>query len=773
MADTTTKLQETVDAKGKPAKKRFETAFKAKTVWKRYHEDRARDAYYRSKIKAMKDGNPPYSKAKFKARAESWRANVNYREMESVCESNAASLWDLIIEVPQIANFKFQDYQNGQRINRPDWEQEMAREFHDIVTSWKGFYKEVMRFSEEMVTYGRGPVFWRDAFTWQFSTAEESRIVLDPMTSVLAEKQDLIFIQDEFKITELVRRIEKGSGSWKNDQLKRLLMMNYAGQLGETTTGKYHSEERTDYQQKIKSNDFAPLYGDENKIRLIHAFFVEPKTDKISHGIFTEFVQDKNKSNTDGKTHVDDWLYYKESVYDDMSQAFQPMLYSLGDGYYQSVKGLGHKSYNHIELSNSITNDAFNAIKLMSGIIVKMGVDDSLREMRIVKKGPIMGIPSGFEPIQNSFQPNILQLISGRTLLHQILQNNTAQVRPRNEHPDQPEKTAKQVESEDARDAQFQKHHIVFYYLQWGGILNEVFRRLMASTYPSMSPGYDEWKKFRDRLKNLNIPEEFLQTKYWSLKPMKLLGAGSPSLKRMDTRELLQLSSSFPRVGQVNIMRDFIAARGSYDLADRYMPQVNPDEMPNDAKSFQQMENNDMIQGQTCMVGENQDHVNHLKVCLLSLAEIAQVWKQQPQQINVQVMIPYFQLMMEHAAGHLQYAGQNPYLKDQIEPFFKMMDIASDALNEMIREAKRIQQQQQMQMKQRQQELQQQMAQQGDPETRIKLAELEKEYQLKFLDKEMQNQIRRDKADQAMTIKDMMAAQRLRHEEAKQRARGE
>lgn len=760
--------QSLVDESGMPAKKRFKTAYSAYSTFRRFHNAGDTDAKMRAKIQGMKDGNPPYSVSKQRSKGQAWRANVNFQEMDAVCTSNAASFWELIVEVPMLAYFNYVDYSMGKKVVNQEWSSIMEAEFTKALLGWEGFHEEVILFSDEMVTYGRGPTIFKDPFSFQFCAIKESRMVMNPKSSSRINGIDLVFVQDDMKVVDLLKKLEGDEEGWDKDQIKSLLSAAYGGHINDSLVGKYNSDEYNSWAQAVKNNDYDDLYEDETEVNVIFCYYQDPTTRKFNVGVMAACIHDGKigaeelaiKKQPNATT---DWLYHKEGVYDKVSEFFNPFLYSMGDGYYKSVKGLGHKSYNHIELSNRLTCEMFNSVMLMSGLVATQDGDRSANDLRITKKGSVMLLPKGVTPLPTPYAPNISGQMSARIMLWNILNNNSGQIRAHNEQAGMSEKTAEEVRSQDARDAQFKKNQIMLYTIQWARLLRQVFHRLMQSTYPESCDGYEIWKGFHERLEASGIPKEFLKEEYWELKPVKMLGSGSPVLKRSDTREMIGLMRELPRKGQKNVIKDFIAARGDYDLAERYFPAGEDDSTPNNAVSFATMENNDMAQGQTCVVGQDQDHEIHFKVAVQPLIEFADQYNQSQGQMDPRPVLQYYVLGIEHAAQHLNYISASPYLKGKVPEYKKVLDSVVASFKKMQSDAEAIARNEQAAQKKAQQE-QARMAQQQQQVSekgQLEAARIQQEMAIKAQATQHEMALREAKAKQQMELKDMASAQKL------------
>jgi hypothetical protein len=133
---------------------------------------------------------------------------------------------------------------------------------------------------------------------------------------------------------------------------------------------------------------------------------------------------------------------------------------------------------------------------------------------------------------------------------------------------------------------------------------------------------------------------------------VRAIGLGSPAARLTAFNEFMQLLPRFDELGQVNAIRDRVAARVGYDQVDRYLPNPNvKNRVPVDAK-IAELENGSMQAGKMVTVMPNENHAIHLGVHLRETQPLVQA-TQTNQVQDKQGTMMYLTMIYEHCNDHL------------------------------------------------------------------------------------------------------------------------
>jgi len=95
---------QTISPSGRAPKSRIKDSGAAYQLFESIKDADRTAAQYRCQIQGLVDGNPPYKSSELKKQGQLWRSNVNFREAESIIDTNASSIWELDMEVPRLIN---------------------------------------------------------------------------------------------------------------------------------------------------------------------------------------------------------------------------------------------------------------------------------------------------------------------------------------------------------------------------------------------------------------------------------------------------------------------------------------------------------------------------------------------------------------------------------------------------------------------------------------------------------------------------------------------
>jgi hypothetical protein len=382
-----------------------------------------------------------------------------------------------------------------------------------------------------------------------------------------------------------------------------------------------------------------------------------------------------------------------------------------------------------------------------------------LARLQFMQHGPITILPSELEAIQTSFSPQIAPLIQLREVSESVMRNNTGTYRPHDESiaNNADRKTARQVVEEVSKEARYEKAAIAHRYNQLDLLYREMFRRIINPDYYTSEnerPGQDQVKSFIDRCKKRGVPADFLRKAGETLRiyATRAVGLGSLGVKYDLTNQVLNARPLLDAVGQVNALRDWLAARVGYRNVDRYKLAVNRDMVPSNEMSHAVLENNDLMEGSSVQVGSDQLHKVHLNthaqgviVPIIQAVESGQV--QDPMKL-----LQALNVALQHAQGHLQLLAADPAQKEYTDQIIQLLQqggstlrMLQQAVQQMQEQARRQQQEQAKVVGQAQQVLQ-------DRELEAKIYEINRKYQVEQMKQESLNAMRKSKTDEQMDI---------------------
>jgi len=741
---------------GEPIAKRVSMPAQAVSIYDRFKQADSESATHRTKVQGQMNGNRPYNPSLLKHKGQGWRANFNSGEAEAIRDTNAESYWSLLMDSPGLITCKVRrDPNDSYDLN---YGEVIAEEYSDLLTEWPDFFYNVLLHSIELFTFGTGPMVWVDQFDWRPRAYKAGNVLLSPKLTSAVGDIEIMFLRDTLSASEMVKKLEAGDVSTKVGYnlpaIRDLMKKTYL-------TQEYLSDD--DFQrspvesvlQAAKNHDSMLPFWDVEPIKVVHLFVKQVKSQKVSHFIFR-----------DG-TDVKEYILEANDVIEDMQNVLCMFTSSIGDGYLKSIRGLGQKMFPHIEVSNRLICSTIDTARISGSLVLTGG---STSDNTLVVSGPVVRLPQGAAPVQTSYTPKLDQMIMVRTMLQQILNNTHGVYKKAVEYPGMPDRTALEVRVEAENQARFTNFAIVLYYTHWDRCHREIFRRLVNKDYPAGHAGHDLAKTFRDRCKDRGVPEQYLDIKKCRIRSMRAIGAGSPAIRKIVSKEVLDASAMFrSERGRVNALREYLAARVGYDNVDRFEPIMTPEESFTSEHTIALLESHDMAEGVAVPVAVDQPHMIHAQVHIQPLMEIAaglMKAMEGGQQINPQAVLPYFEVALPHLETTLQMGSRDPRNKMKVKTFmgqFKQLVVVFKNLQSLN------EQQQQEQAQAQEQQLAEMQAQQQanpNPELQIKIEKMRGELAIKTETAQKNAQIKEWKTRHDAALKEFKAKNEMMMEQA-------
>jgi len=292
-------------------------------------------------------------------------------------------------------------------------------------------------------------------------------------------------------------------------------------------------------------------------------------------------------------------------------------------------------------------------------------------------------------------------------------------------------------------------------------LYREMWRRVTDTKYvssPTSLPGQEDAKAFKKRCLERGVPSDIFAKagELFILNVTKAIGMGSWGVKLDLTTQLVNASPAMDEIGKRNALRDFVGVRVGYGNVDRYVPQVDRNQVPSQDSAWALLENNDLKEGANVQAFSSQMHTIHLMHHAPLAIEIFQrVETQQVQdpRAELSVLTP----TLEHINAHRGFLQGD---KNQEQAFTEagiILRRGSQAMSVLVGMVRRLQA--------REEELR---AKQGEVIDSARQALRDREYQLKALEmqgklqneaakQESLNAMRATKTDQQMEIRRMEA----------------
>lgn len=729
----------TIDDKGKAPATRIKDHSALHSIYKNLLMADEQSASDRSRIMDMFDGAAPYDPIVLRRMGQAYRANLNFGEAAADLEQALAAYNDLVTSVDRLVAVKTSF---GDESQREEYGAIIGEEFHRLVTKdWPSFYFRQQLLSYYFVAQGLAVAFFEDERNWQWNICPIGDFLIPRATPSTEDKIEIACVRRVYLAHELFRYIENPKAAketgWNVDAVRDAIR-------DARTTRPEEGFNWEELQREIKNNDLYFAHVRSKEIHVVH-YYVREFDGTYSHAI----------GRRDG---LGDFLFKKPSRFKNASQAFHVFTYGVGNGQYHSIRGLGYKIFPHIQTTNRLRCAMADGAMMQTALLLQPQTAEDVSRMTMAYSGPLAFLPPGLQVVQTNFPNLAVEVMPIVNEMAMVRQSNTGSYRTQMNAPTGKPRTATEIEAQVANEAILSTNAINLFYVPWGRLLREQFRRLQRDTWVSGEPGAEEAKKFRKRLEERSVPWEAVKAVY-DVDAVRAVGLGSPAARLTAFNEFMQLLPRFDELGQVNAIRDRVAARVGYDQVDRYLPNPNvKNRIPTDAK-IAELENDSMQGGRPVSVLPNENHSIHLQVHLREATPLTEA-VQNNQVENKQFTMTFLTMLFEHCNEHLVRIAQDQTKQQELGQYNLAMNLLKEAVTNLQRDVE--------EDIRRAAEAQQQMAlEQGQiqgisPQMQMKMQEHQLEMQLKQEKAAMDAKFKELELRQKLALQDAESAANLR-----------
>ena len=629
-----------LDEKGKPEKSRLKDVNSALSIFRSLQKADEASSINRSRVDSMFDGASPYDSKRLNASGQGLKTNLNFGEAQRLLDISLSAYVDLYSSLETLVEVRGTQ---GQRSEIKTQEDIVSEELTHMLRSWPEFHNSYLRLCTTFVKHGTGVAYFDTPDDWKFRVGSFADILIPRQTPADENFVDIAIGRRQYHLHELFGFIknEKAAKSvgWDIAEVKRVIMENVTTQ---GRTGMNYTSDWESYQAELKNNDLYHSYQNPT-VSVLH-FWVREMDGSVSHFICAE---DKPKK----------FMYEKISRYEKPEQAFVMFTYGVGsNGTYHSIRGLGHRIFNHIQTSNRLRCQMIDGAMLGSAVMIQPENQRALDELSFTYYGAYAVLSPNVNIIEKAV-PNLSTAV--QPALNDItnqLALNTDTVSTYGSQQSSPYRNKMQVVADMDVATRLSGASLNLFYASWTRLMKEIVRRVVENKRRDGAV-----KEFYERCAVRGVQESFIKTLDISrTKAVRSIGSGSQANRFTALRELQAVSGQFDETGRKNLTRDIVATRVGHDLADRYMPQQEQERPTIDLK-IAYFENQDMMEGKPVPVVSNELHATHLHVHLPTLNQLLQQLDEGAAD-PVQAF-PALQAFYEHVSQTVQALAGDPMQK--------------------------------------------------------------------------------------------------------------
>ena len=658
---------DSLDEKGKPVESRIKDVKSALKIFHGLLKADEQSSFNRARIDAMFDGANPYDQAKLNSSGQGLKTNLNFGEAQRLLDIALSAYVDLSSSLERLVDVKGTQ---GEDSERGDLEAVVAEELTHLIRSWPEFQSHYLRLCTSFIKHGTGITYFDTPDDWKFRVGSFADILIPRQTPSSENAIDIAIGRRNYHLHELYNFIKNPEVAervgWNVEEVKRVMMKC-------ATSHKSRYSEFTNYealQAELKNNDIHTGY--ENPTVAVLHYWVKEMDGSISH-----YISSENKA--------DDFMYKKLSRYEKAENAFILFTYGVGsNGTYHSIRGLGHRIFNHIQTSNRLRCQMIDGAMLGSAVMIQPENQRALDELGFTYYGSYAVLSPNVNIIEKAV-PNLSTAVQpALTDISNQLSLNTDTVSTYGPQQSSPYRNQMQVMSDIDVSTRLSGASLNLFYNSWTRLLREVVRRVITTKKPDFAV-----KDFIQRCEARGVPESFVKTLDLSrTKAVRSIGNGSKAERLVALRELLGIAGSFDEVGRRNLTRDIVSTRVGHDLADRYSPQMEQPRPTIDLK-IAELENQSFMDGDPLSVQSNELHGFHLEAHIPALMQLIEALNQgtaDPVQ-----SLPALQAFYQHIGQTVQFAATDETLKAIVGEANQALNFAEEVINNTSKQVQKMQ----------------------------------------------------------------------------------
>ena len=658
---------DSLDEKGSPVESRIKNVKSALKIFHGLLKADEQSSFNRARIDAMFDGANPYDQAKLNSSGQGLKTNLNFGEAQRLLDIALSAYVDLSSSLERLVDVKGTQ---GEDSERGDLEAVVAEELTHLIRSWPEFQSHYLRLCTSFIKHGTGITYFDTPDDWKFRVGSFADILIPRQTPSSENAIDIAIGRRNYHLHELYNFIKNPEVAervgWNVEEVKRVMMKC-------ATSHKSRYSEFTNYealQAELKNNDIHTGY--ENPTVAVLHYWVKEMDGSISH-----YISSENKA--------DDFMYKKLSRYEKAENAFILFTYGVGsNGTYHSIRGLGHRIFNHIQTSNRLRCQMIDGAMLGSAVMIQPENQRALDELGFTYYGSYAVLSPNVNIIEKAV-PNLSTAVQpALTDISNQLSLNTDTVSTYGPQQGSPYRNQMQVMSDIDVSTRLSGASLNLFYNSWTRLLREVVRRVITTKKPDFAV-----KDFMRRCEARGVPESFVKTLDLSrTKAVRSIGNGSKAERLVALRELLGIAGSFDEVGRRNLTRDIVSTRVGHDLADRYSPQMEQPRPTIDLK-IAELENQSFMDGDPLSVQSNELHGFHLEAHIPALMQLIEALNQgtaDPVQ-----SLPALQAFYQHIGQTVQFAATDETLKAIVGEANQALNFAEEVINNTSKQVQKMQ----------------------------------------------------------------------------------
>jgi len=632
-----------------------------------------------AKIQKQFFGHRPRDQKKLEEKGLAYLSNVNNGHARIHINRYLSSEYNLIhgVASPIRVRIRAIDTKTDHKISRA-----FERAFKTVYPQWEDYYTQLDAMRQDRCLFGLG-ITLRQFDTksgkpsWKFKAISPDQFLCPLTTEITQEslsKFCVLHTMPAQYLWEIYNDLPEGkealeTENWSKEALGYLLWRTSSlGSSRKTSTETVSwNNQVLEMQRKIKNYETSvgSYYSDDIKMVSV---YTKEWNGKWSHTMISE-------------SHpIADPVFFRKDQYEKANDFIQVWYFEPCNKTVHSVRGLGYRIYQPVEVQNRLDNTLIDQAHLASTVFVRTRAGRG-RDAKSVKinLGAINDIGEA-EFVEQLQAANISASLQVNQYQGQILERNAQYEGMDIDNPDNKYKTLGEVGMQATRDAVITKPQVTCFYKQLDKFVQNTFRLMYE-----VGDKDDYFEEFKEEvtfeLRNDKIPPQVIDAlfdmptkakeinrqglpKFIQVFASRSTSSGSQVADIMAANRMFQLAQFMDTDSRYTFLQMATAAFSDHDNVDLFFPDTNRPQVFTEPMQKAVIENAILKFGEEIPVSPNDSHAEEAPIHIQGCQTVIEQWQQGGDAITADSQL---RQLYPHFLAHFTMLSQNPLEKALFE----------------------------------------------------------------------------------------------------------
>ncbi len=515
------------------------------------------------------DRLPPMDPQILAKNGEGWRTNYDSGDTENAINEKSDALVNLIMMPKPFIGFNTKPAKVVPGTH--DKHQILANGHHALLTTSDFWIPESHKMIHNMVATGLGIIHWPEPRSWKFESQPRCNLIYPPNAPLNPDKWEWMGLVKEISIVDLIAKLSNAEAAakmgWKIEAIQQVIDGLEFGCFTGGRAGIDPTGDPEAFINALSENDLHFASYNKNFVKG-YTFYVREFDGRITEHILVD------KQLAQGGTEIG-FLYSSNHDYKRMTEFIRLFPLTLGQGFLEKVRGLGHRLLPYHAVLNDLNCRSIDTTILAGSLMLKGTKEDGIQDMQQLELGGVVTlIPQDLTLDQRSFGNPAQGLIALSQHIRGQRESNNRVFGGVDRTGTNPEKTATQSKLEYGEAVRGRGFETDRFYLHYTGFHQTLWQRLLyyRSNEAVPSEGSEEVKEYWTEMKDAGVTQEDLDA-IKSVATNNIFGDGDPNAVFLALKELEPYMASLPISSQRAMLRALFLARSrSAAFAEEMVP---------------------------------------------------------------------------------------------------------------------------------------------------------------------------------------------------------